>query len=208
MQQAMAKKKLIKSSVLAGVIVVIAIVIFAFFTSYKHKKEQALEQLEAEKMGLLVRYSKSKEDYEKLIKDYALYQDYPEHKKAGNSGLTLSAERIRALRKIMEPLQEKYFIHNLNISLTPVESLDARIQNRQLQAVTLWRNTININFQSFTDELAFSFLQDVSLKISGFTTFENLTITRDSKNNLSMDVNTPECNIKADINWVMMKENS
>jgi hypothetical protein len=198
------KKKLIKTGIICGVIVLIASGGYFGVNSYfNHLTGQKL-QLNREFQGLEANYKKLVQQHTKATQSLALYKKLTE----GDNGKNFSLDR-KTVTQLLDELNENYLLSNLNLAISPAIERKGSIFDRKTGKIIT--SEVKISFKGITDEFAYSFLNDVVERFPGYVNLTRFSLSRiggtDRKTMYNAQLDAPPTFIEASIgfDWLGMQ---
>ena len=170
------KRKLNKDALYATAIFVLVSIIAGLTWMKAMQDEQEIQRIKGEISNLDADYLRTRDKIDKAKKQLTDFMALPENKIPTANVDTDITSWIREAREPLLKLKNSYKLNSLDLSLTPPTELkDGAFKRDSVMAIS---SKVTLKFDAASDELIFSFVDDLINHFPGYVRVESIDITR------------------------------
>lgn len=207
------KKDIIKNSIkkkaikYGGVVLILALVLGgAFYFSNSSIKE--LEKLKRNVSSLKTQITNKQNTFNEAEKSLNEFLKIVENKLPTEEGYSAGYMRVRTIIPVLKDLKKIYRFKKLDFNLEDLKLSD-KVNSK---FYTAHENVLNIKFEAASDQLFFSFLNDLENILPGYLQLQRAVIlkkekiTKDTINLFIAEQKFSLVSGEVDINWITLKQ--
>lgn len=167
------KKKLMKDAAIVLGAVVVAGGCMAWGMATSAGIHEKLDQLKRQSQKAISDAQKEQEEYEATIAAFNRFENIPQHRLPASDYDTIQS-RIRALRPVVETLEERYKFSKLDVKISKLDDPVAASNADYL----IIKSDLTIEFEGLTDEYVYSFIHALIQDLPGYLYLQELKINK------------------------------
>jgi len=168
------KKSLIKELIVTSMIIAAAWAVYYGKTLHEDSLKDDLNKIKREISQESSAVKSTQKDYENISQSLEIYEKIPKIKLPTEHGYNNLSARIKDSKPIILELISKYNFFDFNVIISPPENTT----HKGLKEHLIYTDEIKLNFYAASDELVYSFIDEIIERIPGYIFPKEVNIRR------------------------------
>jgi hypothetical protein len=203
------KKEFRRRAIIFLPAILASIAVFGGAYSYSSSNETRLEDAQNTAKALEQDIHTKKTQYIDQLKNFNIYKSLPKNKLPTKDGLAIVRERYQVILPLIQDFKQKYFFSKMKVDLSEIK----KSKPEGMLTHDMVSNGISMDISAPTDELIYSFINDLKTMLPGYVVIDSFRIVR-AKDINNDSINTyiksgaPVVTATIVLNWNILAEPS